>query len=324
MKHRHRHKTMCDSASNDDAGGSTPRLWYVALLLVAMLATGGVAQAKKRPQGFGLSGLAVSVDAGLLIPSDKQAFFYDGRDERLNTIRRLLGSQTYGEQIWNALQNSSTPLIGVGSYSQITIAEYPTMDFRLTYQIGLGLRYDYDGGWGWFLRFDYSRVRATGQFLINRTASPASMTNQGSYVVCDMVGQENRIYIDLGLDKRFLLGNGFELEIGGGLNVNNTKVQKQYMVIAGQSFSILNVWDGDVVQAGAGSYEYQNQGRLGIGFFGSVALCYAIANMGSVDVGYTLYRTQTRYIDISGDEATALQHVVFLRMSLNNFSFFGS
>jgi len=301
-----------------------PRLQAAALLFMAvLLCSGGVAEAKKRPEGFGLSGLSVFVDAGLLVPSDRQSYFYDGRDERPNTIRRLMASPTYGEQIWNAIQNSDTPMSGVGSYSEITIAEYPTMDFRLTYQIGLGIRYDYEAGWGWLLRFGYSRVTATGQFLINRTPAAGAMTNQGNYVVCDMFGQENRIFIDLGFDKRLRLGGGFELEIGAGVNVNNTKVQKQYMVVGGQVFSLLDVWGSDVVQVGAGTYEYQNQGKLGIGFFGSAALCYVVNGVGSIDLGYTLYRTQTRYMGLDDADATALQHVVYLRMNLNNFSFFG-
>ncbi|MBR1517421.1 MAG: hypothetical protein IJ620_04690 [Bacteroidales bacterium] len=290
----------------------------VFLLFVAL--TGEILASP--PPRYGLSGLSAFVDAGLLIPNAKQAIFYDGRPDRPNTIDRVLHSEAYGHQIWSSLKNQGY-LQGVGSYSEITLADYPEMYYKLSYQIGLGFRYDYDNGLGWMLRFDYSTLTAAGIFHINNTAGATVLTNQDSYINCNMVGRENRIYIDLGLLKRVRLAGGMELELSAGFNFNNTKVKEHQMQIGGQNYSILDVWGSNNLYSGIGTYEYINQGGIGYGCFGGVALCYAIATVGSVDLGYDCYYTKTVYRDFNESDAFALQHVVFLRVNVNNFSFFG-
>ena len=279
------------------------------------------ASASKVPTRYGLSGLSAFVDGGLLIPNAKQANFYDGRDGRPNTISRVLHSQAYGEQIWGSLKNQGY-LQGVDNYSQITLADYPDMYYKLTYQIGMGFRYDYDNGLGWLLRFDYSTLTAAGVFHINNTASATVLTNQGQYINCNMVGRENRIYIDFAVLKRFALGGGLELELSAGFNFNNTKVKEHSMQIGGHDYSILDIWGTDNLYAGVGTYEYINQGGIGYGALGGVALSYAISGVGSADIGYTCYYTKTVYKQYNESDAFAMQHVVSLRVNLNNFSFF--
>ena len=281
-------------------------------------------------QRYGLNGLSVFVDAGLFVPSAKQANFYDGYGgeagfnkgkARPNTITRVLHSQAYGEQIWTDLKNQGY-LQGVGSYSEIRIADFPEMYYKLTYQIGMGFRYDYDNGMGWLLRFDYSTLTAAGVFHLYNTAGATVLTNQGQYINCNMVGRENRIYIDLAILKRVALGGGLEMEFSAGFNFNNTKVKEHYMQIGGHDYSILDIWGTDNLYAGVGSYEYMNQGGIGYGLLGGVALCYAIAGVGSADLAYNCYYTKTVYKSYNEDDAFALQHVVGLRVNLNNFSFF--
>ncbi|MBQ0016993.1 MAG: hypothetical protein KBT04_08430 [Bacteroidales bacterium] len=281
-------------------------------------------QAHKRTKGFGLDGLSVSVDAGLLVPNDKQANFYRGTSDCPNTIERVFHSQAYGEQMWQNLKNKGY-LQGIGSYHELEVAEYPDMYYKLTYQIGLGIRYDYPSGWGWLLRFDYSQLTAAGQFLLYNAPGAGVMTNQDRYVNCPIAGVESRIYIDFAISKRFVLGGNFELEADLGFNFNNTKVKSHDIQIGGSNYSILDVWGGhNDLYAGIGSYEYVNQGGLGIGGFGTLALSYVIPGTGSIDLGYSCYDTQTVYTDYNKSDAYALQHVVFVRLNINGFSLFNA
>ena len=269
----------------------------------------------------GATGLSVFVDAGLLVPNGKQANFYDGRDERQNTIYRVLHSESYGREIWQSLKNQGYITDAVGSYSQLQVEEWPDMYYKLTYQIGFGLRYGYDGGWGWLLRFDYARLTAAGAWNISSANGTGVVSDRGRYVRCGMYGLENRILIDIAATKRVELRNNFALEIDAGLNVNNTKVKEQKIEVAGNYYNVLDIWNGNTPYVGIGTYDYVNQGGIGLGTFASLTLAYELRGYGSAELGYTGYFMQTKYKGYNDDDAFALQHVVFVRFNLNNFSF---
>ena len=298
----------------------------LSLLLVLLVAGAMPLQAQKKKHHSAptrITGLSVSVDAGLLIPNAKQANFYSGRPGNENTISRVLYSEQYGHQIWNSLVDRQ--LISpsaIPSYSAFRIAEYADMYYKLTYQIGVGLRYDYDSGWGWKLRFDFSQLTAAGQFLLS-SDNGVGIPGRPQYVVCDIFGHEKRILIDLLISKRIPLTQVIDLELSAGVDLNNTKVTENAMRIAGRTYSILDVWGGRPPDAGAGSYEYISQGGIGFGGIASVALSYALPSA-SVDFGYTLYYMQTKYLGYNDNDCFALQHNIFFRFNINNFKFFKS
>ena len=266
------------------------------------------------------TGLEVFINAGLFIPSAKQANFYSGRPENANTIERVLFSDTYGRQIWESLVNSGY-LRGVGNYSEMQLADYPDMYYKLGYQIGFGLRYGYKHGWGWLARFDYSQLTAAGAFHIYNGPQASVLTNRDRYVTCAMYGLENRINIDIALTKRFPIDNDWQIEGDIGFNLNNTKVKENKMEINGAYYSILDVWNGRRPDSGVGSYDYVNQGGIGVGGFVTLSFAYVMANRGSLELGYTCYYTQTRYKGYNDADAFAFQHAVFVRANLYNFSF---
>ena len=298
----------------------------LSLLLALLVASAMPLQAQKKKHYSAptrITGLSVSVDAGLLIPNAKQANFYSGRPGNENTISRVLYSEQYGHQIWNSLVDRQ--LISpsaIPSYSAFRIAEYADMYYKLTYQIGVGLRYDYDSGWGWKLRFDFSQLTAAGQFLLS-SDNGVGIPGRPQYVVCDIFGHEKRILIDLLISKRIPLTQVIDLELSAGVDVNNTKVTENAMRIAGRTYSILDVWGGRPPDAGAGTYDYINQGGIGFGGIASVALSYALPSA-SVDFGYTLYYMQTKYLGYNDNDCFALQHNIFFRFNINNFKFFKS
>lgn len=308
----------------------------IALLTVALLSPQYSLAAKRRHKSAPsphLSGLSLSIDAGLFIPNAKQAVFYcgsDGVDDASrrqglpkcpNTVNRVLRSEQFGRQMWNDLvtQGLISPS-AIGSYSAFLISEYGRMSYKLTYQIGLGIRYDYPSGWGWLLRFDFSQIAATGQFLLSSN-NGTGILGSNQYVPCDIYGLEKRIYIDLGLSKRIPLSETLELELNLGFDLNNTKISKHNISVAGRTYSILDQWGGRTPDATTGSYSYINQGGIGIGGFATVALSYCFKG-GSIDLGYNAYYTQTKYLDFNESDCFALQHNIFLRFNLNGFSLF--
>lgn len=266
------------------------------------------------------TGLSVFVDGGGMFPSSKQAGFYSGRPENENTIRRVLYSQAYGPEIWSTLRDQGY-LQGIGTYEEIKLADYPEMYYKIGYQIGLGLRYSYNGGWGWMLRAAYARLTAAGVFHLENRPGAGILTNKDQYITCGMYGLENRINIDLALTKRIPLSNNLQIEIALGIDLNNTKVKQNKMEIGGKYYNILNVWGSSELYPGVGEYDYINQGGLGWGGFGSAAVSYAIKGIGSLDIGYTCYYTQTKFKGYNDGNAFAPQHIVYVRANIEKFSF---
>lgn len=264
------------------------------------------------------TGLSVSVDAGLLMADSKQAAFYSGREDTPNRLYRVLRSEQYGNQIWTDLVDKG--LISpssVPSYSAFQVDEWATMDYKLAYQLGVAIRYGYNHGWGWRLGFDFAQLNATGQFLLSKGVT---MPGYDQYVVCGIYGKEKRILIDFAVTKRFKLTEKVGMELDLGFDLNNTKVSKNAMVIADRDYSILDVWGGQSPYTGAGSYEYVNQGGLGIGGLGAVMLSYDMKDY-SIDLAYTCYYMQTKFPGYNDDDCYAFQHLVSLRFNLYRFSF---
>ena len=268
-----------------------------------------------------MSGLYVFVDAGLLIPNNKQANFYSGRPENSNTINRVLNSETYGTQIWSSLVDGGyiSPS-SIGDYSQLQVVEYPNMYYRLTYQLGLGFRYVYESGWGWLLRFDYSQLTAAGQFNLSSN-NGTGILGHDQYVTCDIFGVERRTLIDFGITKRIPLTQLMDLEVDFGFDLNSTHVNQNGIRVAGNTYSILDIWGGYPPSSYTGTYEYFNEGRIGIGGFGALAVSY-LSKVGSSDLGYSCYYMQTKFSNYNENDCYALQHTVFLRFNVNNFKFF--
>lgn len=295
---------------------------YLLLLSLLILSLPLQAQKKKSaPEAHRMSGLYLNVDAGLLIPNSKQADFYSGRPGNSNTIDRVLHSETYGTQIWSSLVDGGhiSPS-AIGDYSQLQVVEYPHMYYRLTYQLGVGFRYVYESGWGWLLRFDYSQLTAAGQFNLSSNNGTGVLGSR-QFVTCDIFGIERRTLIDFGIAKRIHLTSLVDLEIDFGFDLNSTHVKQNGIRVVGRTYSILDIWGGYPPSSYTGTYEYLNEGRIGIGGFGSMAVSY-LSKVGSIDLGYSCYYMQTKYTNYNENDAYALQHTVFLRFNVNNFKFF--
>ncbi len=295
---------------------------YLLLLSLLILSLPLQAQKKKSaPEAHRMSGLYLNVDAGLLIPNSKQADFYSGRPGNSNTIDRVLHSETYGTQIWISLVDGGhiSPS-AIGDYSQLQVVEYPHMYYRLTYQLGVGFRYVYESGWGWLLRFDYSQLTAAGQFNLSSNNGTGVLGSR-QFVTCDIFGIERRTLIDFGIAKRIPLTSLVDLEIDFGFDLNSTHVKQNGIRVVGRTYSILDIWGGYPPSSYTGTYEYLNEGRIGIGGFGSMAVSY-LSKVGSIDLGYSCYYMQTKYTNYNENDAYALQHTIFLRFNVNNFKFF--
>jgi hypothetical protein len=264
------------------------------------------------------TGLSVMAGAGAYWADDVTANFYSGKPENANTISRVLYSNTYGQRIWENLTTAGLISSAVGSYNELKVVEYPEMYYRTSYQVGVGIRYDYRSGFGWLMRFDLGRLQAIGAFNLSSTNGTGILTDNHQYIRCGVLGKEDRINIDFALTRTVELGGNLCLELDLGASLTNTKVKENLIEVNGATYSILDVWGGHSPDYGVGSYEYVNQGGIGWGVFMSGLLGYHIDGVGALKAGYTCHHSKTT---LEGYTAMGWQHCITIRIEINNFSF---
>ena len=264
------------------------------------------------------SGLSVFASAGAIWADDNTANFYSGHPENANTIERVLHSETYGNRIWQELKNDGLISSAVANKDMLMVSEYGDMYYRTSLQFGLGIRYDYESGFGWLLRFDISRLNVLGAFNLSSTNGTGILSNNHQYIRCGLSGREDRINIDFAITRTIDLGDNLCFELDLGVSLNNTKVKENLMEIDGSTYSILDIWNGQYPSSYSGSYEYVNQGGLGWGVFMSGFVGYSIEGVGAIKAGYTCHHAKTT---LQGYTATGWIHCLTVRFEINNFSF---
>ena len=266
------------------------------------------------------TGLSVFANASGYWAAKNAAEFYSGRDENSNTINRIIHSDQYGSVIWTRLVNAG--LISpsaIGNYRQFKVVEFPPeMYYRTSYQIGLGIRYDYNSGFGWLLRFDMAKLQALGAFNLS-SDNGTGILGSNQYITCGIMGSEHRYNIDLALTKTVPLGDALDIEMDLGASLINTKVEDNIIEVGGSTYSILDRTNGQSPDYGVAEYEYQNQGRIGYGVFVSALVGYRVGGIGAIKLGYTCSQA---CIAFQGSKTWGWQHSVGIRFELNNFSFF--
>ncbi|MBQ9417007.1 MAG: hypothetical protein IJU19_00295 [Bacteroidales bacterium] len=264
------------------------------------------------------TGLSVFVSADAYRAARNAASFYDGSPSSPNTILRILHSETYGTQIWSSLKNAGLITDAIGNYNNLTIAEYPdAIDYRISYQIGLGIRYDYPSRFGWLLRANLAKLQAQGTFNLS-TDNGTGILGSTQYIPCGILGKEDRISLDLALTRTFPLSRNLELELDLGASLLNTKVRDNLIEIAGSTYSILDRWNGLSPSSTTGEYDYINQGRIGYGIFTSLLIGYRVSGIGALRLCYTLGHARITFAD---RQCWGWQHTLGIRAEINNFSF---
>lgn len=292
-----------------------------AILTLLMLATSAMADDGEPPSSISRNtGLAVFAGANAYWASDATANFYSGTPtatDNIGGIYRILHSNTYGREIWSDLKTNGYITDAVGDYSMLTVSEFPQMHYRISYQIGLGIRYDYESGFGWLLRFNLAKLRAQGQWLLSRDNNTGQLGSD-RYIPCGITGLEDRINIDFAITRSVALTRAIDLELNIGASLINTKVKDNLIEVNGHTYSILDRWNGNIPDENVAAYEYINQGGVGYGFFATLLLGYQIHGIGAIKAGYTCAQTKTV---LQNYTAWGWQHTLGIRIEMNNFSF---
>ena len=291
---------------------------YIIALLAAILACLPLTLSAQEAfdELLPLKGFSVTIDAGGTYAGKYHANFYNGTPENTNTIDRILHSEAYGNPIWNNLvdQGLINPS-AIGTYKQLQVAEYAKMHYAITYQVGIGFRYDFEGSnTAVFARFNYSKLTAKGAFNLYSGASTSTLSNMNQYIPCDIWGTESRTYIDLGFSKSIPFNPMFHFVADIGFNINHIRVLSNDVEIGGNTYSILDVWGGREPLMNSQSYEYYQTG-IGYGVFAAPCLRLMLPHSMAADLGVNCYYNK---INLPNYDNFAPQFTLFLRFILNN------
>ena len=287
-------------------------LWAVLLLCAPLHLS-----AQDESEGsLALRGFSVTIDAGGTYAGRLQAGFYNGSPDNTNTINRVLHSQAYGTAIWNNLvdQGMINPS-AIGTYDQLQVAEYGDMRYSITYQVGLGFRYDFEASnSAVFARFNYSKLTAKGAFNLYSGASTSTLSNMNQYISCGIWGTESRTYIDLGFSKSIPINYMLHFVADIGFNVNHVRVLSNDIEVAGVTYSILDIWGGESPMLNSQTYEYYQTG-IGYGVFATPCLRLLLPHSMAADLGINCHYNK---INLPGYDGFAPQFTLFARFILNN------
>ena len=288
----------------------------LTVVLIGLLPTSATAQTSKSNEPFDFVGLSVFIDAGVTMPNNHTAAFYNGRRGNQNTIERILYSEMFGYDIWqNLVEQELISPSAIPSYRELEIAEPATTEYSIATQLGLGFRYDFVKRFGMIARFDYLKLTAKGIFNLSSGAPSSILSNLNQYIPCGIYGTETRTYIDLGLFKSFAINDCLRFVLDFGVNVNSTKVLTHSMEIGGKEYSILDVWNGNSPNMGMQGYEYY-QSSVGYGLFVSPNIEYILPNAMGMNLGFSFYYTK---INMPGYTDFTPQYTVYIRFLTNKF-----
>ena len=243
------------------------------------------------------SGWYFSGIGGALFANDESSRFYNGRNAY--GIDWILSVQTYYDQIY---QNVGQRDFWVGEYPD------SVQNYRAAFTIGANGGYLFNNRTGIFFDCSITTLKTADIWLIfvdDPVNFEPLVTN------ADIVGEEKRLMIDLGL--RQMLGDSptgnFFIELGASFV--NTKVVKNEIHINTLTYNLLR----PTIPNNPNSINIQSGGSA-VGGFGGIGLNYRLNPNFSVDLGLHL-RFDKIILDPAIDNPYRLQNLLFCRLVYN-------
>lgn len=237
------------------------------------------------------------INIGGFIPDNYSANFYNGEGD--NDITRVLYNDRYDDEI--------SAELGHYNYS---LGELPqNMKYSVEVMPGLHVEYHRDSSMSYFVNFQYAKLRTSDVFRIDLEIQDETFDD---YVLGDIYGSEERVYIDIGIRKIISIDEKSSVYLLGGLNINNTTVEENKIKIGRLTYSIKTNYRQNLTEPGYPEIEYDfKQGGIGFGvLFGGGAKFYFQDHV-YVALDMTGYYNQTI---LPGKEHFGLQLVPLFRL----------
>ena len=250
-------------------------------------------------------GLVFGINMGMLKGNSNSALYFSGAANNENNIKYIIDNPYYKNEIKHQLNEHDFSLYTVPT----------SMSYDISIMVGFYARYNFDNTTGIFIQFNFSKLNTTGEFALKTDS--LNYTSQASLRYFPIYGQEQRSYIDIGLQKQWFLGKLSNFFVEGGINFTNVLVKKSGIVINNLDYSIVNVYGSQQYTPNTSMQPYEiKQGGIGLGFFGGAGISLNFNENVSLEPGFNVYYQS---INLLGYEQFGLNYSIYMRLILRNF-----
>ncbi len=250
-------------------------------------------------------GLVFGFNMGMLKANGHSALYYSGSDKNENNIKYIISNPYYYNEIKHQLNEREFTLYTVPT----------TMSYDASIMVGFHARYNFTNTFGVFIQFNFSKLNTTGQFALSIDST--TFTSQPALNYFAIYGQEQRSYIDIGIQKQWFLGKLSNFYVEGGLNFTNVLVKKSGIIINNLEYSIVNVYGSQQYTPNMSMQPYDiRQGGIGFGFFGGAGICLNFNEKVSLEPGIHVFYQS---INLTGYDQYRINYSIFMRLILRDF-----
>ena len=197
------------------------------------------------------------INFGVYFANKYPANFYNGSPSNENTVNYVLSNSYWYNEIKDTLNASSKVVVSKNGY--------PTdMHYNFVLTGGLFMRYNVDKNWGICLEVNYTKLKS--EDVVQFDIDSLGYLTFRQYVNEPIQGVEQRIHMNLLLQRNFWLKSKIYLFLQGGLNLNYTRVMKNSIYIVGKEYNIINIYNSAYIPGGQMQENQVIQGGVGYGF----------------------------------------------------------
>jgi len=202
-------------------------------------------------------GWQFGLNFGFYKPAGYSANYYNGSSGNMNNVKWVMSNFYWYQEIY-------TKLI---AYDTVFVSGLPSnMHYKIAMMPGLYGQYTFNDIYSLLIQFNFMKLKAQDAITFEVDPKPYStLPDLRMYVIR---GEEDRVYIDLGVKRNFPLSRKTSVFAMAGFNLNNTKVKKSSFFVEDKEYSIINIYGSGTYIPGGNTQSYQvYQGGIGFGLF---------------------------------------------------------
>ncbi len=275
-------------------------------------------------------GFDFHIAAGMFTGSRFNANYYNGSNLNECNLDYIFTNQYWREE-WQRMVAENYRYISIGD--ELYYNDPEDMDWNMHYSlrtlVGLAARYKFGNGWGISLSYQFSQLKATTQILLSSNAVSGNMVRQP---VVALVGKEDRSMFDLSVSYLFSRTHRIVKPfVEAGFQFNYAKVKSFDAVLldqdensVGQSYTLLDPYNGEGYYPGAQAYDNVLFGGPGYGFSAAAGLKLVVNKSVSLDpTFYAAFARNGIYEgkNKAGENKFAFSYGIMLRVVMSDYFF---
>jgi hypothetical protein len=179
------------------------------------------------------------INVGVYFANKYPARFYSGIESNENKVSYVLNNKYWYQEIKNDLIIANPD---ISQSDTLFVIGYPTnINYNIVMTGGLFIRYNFSKHFGLCLDVNYTKLKAEDVVIFN-IATYDLATNKFIMDI-PVQGVEQRVHVDILLQKNFWMKSKIYFLAQGGLNLNYTSVSKNIIYFAPSEYSLVNIYD---------------------------------------------------------------------------------